>query len=426
MDLISGPAIPGNLRQMNRLTVLRALRASGPTTIPAIATQTGISRPTVAKVIGELEDAGLAAQVGRAPIGSTGGKPGTLHRFNASGVRSGAVFLRVDTVQVAIMDGNARVLARAEHPLGGDRRPEPVLALIVEALTALLQELALQPADLLGIGVGVPGITSYHTGVIHLAPHLPEWSEVPLGALLAQRMDVAVWIDNDCHVQALAERHFGRGQDVQDFVSVQSGIGLSAAFYFDGDLYRGHADTAGEIGHMIVEENGQPCVCGSRGCWETIASTTRLVDDVCQMTDGSWALPPWLLTLAPTAQACANERPLAPDQVTALARVIFQAAHIGQPEAVEAVTLHAQRFGIGLCNLVNIVNPRRIIIWGESLAGGELFLVTVRAWIKKNALSRPRASCEVVFSSLKHDVGLIGAGTLAIDALFEGTFTERM
>lgn len=421
MDLIAGPAIPGNLRQMNRLTILRMLRASGPTTIPAIATFTGISRPTVAKVISELEASDLAIPVGLAPIGSTGGKPGTLYRFNASGVRSGAVFLRVDTVQVAIIDGDARVLARADHPLGADRRPEPVLTMIVDALTALLRELSLRLEDLLGIGVGVPGITSYHTGMVHFAPHLPEWSEVELGPLLAQRLAVAVWVDNDCHVQALAERHFGQGQDVADFISVQSGIGLSAAFYLDGDLYRGHADTAGEIGHMIVEEYGQMCACGSQGCWETLASTTRLVDDVCRTPDGDWSVPSWLSAIAHSS----GDRPPGPDRVTTLAYAIFQAAREGQPEAVAAIILHAQRFGIGLCNLVNILNPRRIIIWGESLAAGELFLITVRAWIKQYALKLPRAYCEVVFSTLGEDVGLIGAGSLAIDALFEGTFTER-
>ena len=112
------------------------------------------------------------------------------------------------------------------------------------------------------------------------------------GSDLAERLDTYVWVDNDCHVQALAERHFGLGQEVSNFASVQSGIGLSAAFYFDGALYRGHSDTAGEIGHMTVVKDGLPCACGNWGCWETVASTTHLLREA--YSAAGERLPAWV------------------------------------------------------------------------------------------------------------------------------------
>lgn len=109
-----------------------------------------------------------------------------------------------------------------------------------------------------------------------------------------------------------------------------------------------------------------------------------------------------------------------PEFVTSCAQAIFCAAQHGQPEAIELVLQHAQHFAIGVINLINILNPQRIIIWGESVAAGDLFLITVRKFVKMRALHGPRETCEIVFSHLNQDVGLIGAGTLAIDALFEG------
>src|SRR5215472_112146 len=126
---------------MNRLTILRLLREIGPTTKPALARQSGISRPTTSKVVDDLEVSGLAERIGMTQPASNGGKPGAIYRFNAGGVRSGAVFLRVDAVQVAIIDGNAHVHGRVDYPLVSDRHPEPVIALIVTSLKDLLAQL---------------------------------------------------------------------------------------------------------------------------------------------------------------------------------------------------------------------------------------------------------------------------------------------
>jgi predicted NBD/HSP70 family sugar kinase len=418
--LHEGPAVAGSLRIINRLTLLRLLRELGPISKPELSKRSGISRPTTAKVIDELEREGLAERVGKTQSTTKGGKPGVLYRFNADGVKSGAIFLRVDAVQVAIIDGNARILGKLESQLGTDKHPESVIALIVALLADLLKQLGLTTNDLLGIGIGVPGLASVHSGIVQFAPHLPEWSDVPLCAILTERLHIETWVDNDCHVQALAERHFGLGQDGRNFISVQSGIGLSAAFYLNGTLYRGPGDTAGEVGHMIVQADGRVCECGSRGCWETIASTTWLVDAACQETNGRYCLPDWLRVAGWANQEYRSIQDIDSSMITRCAQAIFQSALKGQSQAIELVRSHAFHFGIGLVNLVNIFNPQRIIIWGDDHAAGELFLQTVQDVVKTRALKHPREQCEIVFSRLGQEVGLIGAGSLALNALFEG------
>lgn len=395
---------------MNRLTVLRLLRKFGPITKPALAEYSRISRPTITKLVNELEEEGLAECVGVAAPTASGGKPGALYRFNAEGVRSAGVFLTVDAVRVALVNGNGRVLGRLERSLGQDRRPEPVMSVIVEALRDLLTSLHVTLAQLLGIGVGVPGLTSFATGVVHFAPHFPQWQDVPVREMLKARLGIEVWVDNDCHVQALAERHFGAGQSCTDFVTVESGIGVSAAFYLQDMLYRGAGETAGEIGHMTIQEDGPLCKCGNRGCWETLASTTWMVEQACQLGQAAW-LPKFI------REGEVVEK-LEPDVVNAFARAIFRAAQEGQAEAIDLVHRHAMHFGVGLATIINALNPQRIIIWGDSMKGGDLFLETVRAVVHQRALVRPREMCTIIFSSFVQDVGVIGAASLVIDALF--------
>lgn len=415
-SFLDGPAIPGNLRQLNRLTTLRLLHQSGPVTKPELARISGISRPTVAKVVDELEEEGLAERIGVTTPSASGGKPGALYRFNADGVRSGAIFFTVDTAHLAIVDAKARVLGKLELPLNTDRRPEPVIHLVTNAFQTLLASLQITANQLLGLGVGMPGLTSFRTGVVHFAPHFPQWHDVPLRARLQDQLGVDVWVDNDCHVRALAERHFGAGQTSSDFAIIESGIGISAAFYLQNMLYRGIGETAGEIGHMTIQEDGPLCECGNRGCWESLASTSWMVNQAYQQKSSHQL--DWLVLPKRRREMGDKENTIEPQIINVVANSIFRAANAGQPEAINMVRQHATHFGIGVASLINTLNPQRIIIWGDSVAGGDLFLETVRMVVRQRALKRPRELCEIVLSSLPQDIGVIGAASLVIDALF--------
>ncbi|MGO8947769.1 MAG: ROK family protein [Ktedonobacterales bacterium] len=401
------------------LSVLHLLRDRGQASAAMLAEAAHLSLPATSGLVDELELCGLVERVATADP-SRGTDDSRMYRLRPGGVRSGAVLVSVDTVQVAVIDAGAELLGSLYRPLGTDKRPDAVIGLIVKALKELLFRLRLSASDLLGVGIGVPGLTSFHSGIVHFAPHLPQWSEVPLGTRLEEQLRTSVWVDNDSHVQALAERYFGLGQDGGEFVTVQSGIGLSAAFYLDGTLYRGPRDTAGEIGHMIVQEDGRLCDCGSWGCWETIASITWLVDEACRAEDGNFRLPDWLDIPKFAEQDYQSIWDIEPSVVRLAAHAIFQAANQGRQEAIALVRQHGTYFGIGLANLANMLNAQRIIIWGDDIAAGEIFLETVRDSVSKRALGHPGKTCEIVFSKLGHDVALIGAGCLAIDALFGG------
>jgi predicted NBD/HSP70 family sugar kinase len=225
---------------------------------------------------------------------------------------------------------------------------------------------------------------------------------VPLGQWLFDALQVPVLLDNESHVQALAEYYRGKGADCDSLICVETGIGLAAAFLFDGQLYRGTGNTAGEVGHMTIQEDGPLCECGNRGCWEVLASTTWLAEQARQvLQSGRQSRIPLL------------------DEIKAQAAAVYAAALTGDALALELVGAHGRHFGTGIANLINALNPKRIILHGESIAAGPPFLQAVHEVVQERTLKRPREMVEIVFSDLGDDVGLIGATSLVMEAFFQ-------
>lgn len=396
------PAVPGSLRYLNRLTIMQLLRAEGPISKADLARNSAISLPTVSKVIDDLHANGLAEVIGTTTPSARGGKRARLYRFNGKAIRVGAVLMALDGVSAAICNGEADFLLKAFRAFGADRSPKTVSATIVSLLKELLAELSLTPRDLLGVGIGVPGLVDSAKGIVNFIPHLKGWHNVRLGLWLIDALQVPVLLDNESHVQALAEYYWGKGADCDSLICVETGIGLAAAFLFDGQLYRGTGNTAGEVGHMTIQEDGPPCECGNLGCWEVLASITWLANQARQaLQSGRQSSIPVL------------------EQVKAQAAAVYAAALAGDALALELVRSHGKHFGTGIANLINALNPRRIILHGESVAGGLPFLQAVLQVVQQRTLKRPGKLVEIVFSDLGDDVGLIGATSLVMESLFQ-------
>jgi predicted NBD/HSP70 family sugar kinase len=155
---------------------------------------------------------------------------------------------------------------------------------------------------------------------------------------------------------------------------------------------------------MTIQENGPLCECGNRGCWEVLASITWLAHQARQaLQSGRQSRIPLL------------------DEVKAQAAAIYAAALDNDALALELVNAHGRHFGTGIANLINVLNPKRIILHGESVAGGPPFLQAVRQVVQERTLKRPREMVEIVFSDLGDEVGLIGAASLVMETFFQST-----
>ena len=394
------PSTARDLRRTNRSAILRELLFAGESTRQALAGRTGLSAATVGLVIADLLDEGLVHEVGTQE--SNGGRPRTLVRMAPDrgvtiGVDIGERGVRVEAFDLA-WQRRADVFVDA-----GPDVPDPaaVVASIVEAVDAVLDAARIGSAQLLGVGVSVPGVVERgDDSVVHAVAF--GWDDVPLGRLLRDAIDAPVVVDNGAKTMGQAEMWFGAGRGAEDAVIALLGIGVGAAVFTDGRLYRGSQSSAGEWGHAPIVVGGEACRCGSQGCLEAYVGELTLLR--------RWA------ALDPESSAAAGRDT---DRLDAL----FAAA-VDEGAARQVVEGMGEHLGAGLATLINLFNPQRIVLAGSvGLRLTPTILDMIRSRAGRYSLRQPFESVEIVQGQLGHDAVALGAATLVVDGLLAHGFS---
>ncbi|NNU28004.1 ROK family transcriptional regulator [Isoptericola sediminis] len=261
--------LPEHARAHNRSLVLQHLFHEGPTSRAGLSRSTGLTRVTVSDLVGVLLAEGLVEELGTQP-GRRVGKPAILVGMRTDAYQIVGLDLSDDTVlRGAVLTLTGEAVDRQVLPVDG-RRGQDLVDLLARFARRLVAS-ATRPV--IGIGVGSPGVVD-DTGRVVEAPNV-EWSDLPLAALLTDRLGLPVHVANDANSAALAEYTYGGGGDSMIVLTVGKGVG--AGVMVDGARVHGAGDAAGELGHVtVVEEGGQPCACGRRGCLETVLSAPAL------------------------------------------------------------------------------------------------------------------------------------------------------
>jgi predicted NBD/HSP70 family sugar kinase len=294
----------------------------------------------------------------------------------------------VDSIAAAIVGLGGETLAHV-------RLDRPRMELSVDDVVADLAALAAElrgRADwrIVGIGVAVAGIVRRSDGMVAMAPNLG-WIDVPLGARLARALSVAVPIStmNDADAGVLGEHRRGAAVGIDNVLFISGEVGIGGGLVIDGRLMTGAAGYAGEIGHLPVNPNGAPCRCGSIGCWETEVGERVL--------------------LARAGHAGDEGR----EGIDA----VLREAAAGSPIALAAIDHVGRWLGIGIAGLVNVLNPRLVILGGPN--GRLLPFIGARldAELERFALRASRSLVRVVPASLGIEAPLVGAAEMAFDPL---------
>jgi glucokinase len=302
-----------------------------------------------------------------------------------------------------LVDQDLRVHHRVQGPV--DRRdPLTLLDSVQNAVQALINE---APGEVSAVGFGIPSLIDRRTGTSVVAINLP-LDHLPFEALMAERLDLPVAVDNDGNVAALAEHRAGAAVGVDDMLLLTIGTGIGGGLILNGRLYRGSIGSGAELGHMVIALDGPPCQgnCPNNGCLETMASGTALARE---------------------ARRIAAERPdtalgqalIAGREVDG--RLVTELAHDGDPAALAVLDLIGLRLGVALSSYVNIFNPELIVLGGGVMAAGEMILEPVRTQIAQRALPPSRDNVRVVPAYFGPEASMIGAAALAFDALGAGT-----
>ncbi|WP_118082516.1 ROK family transcriptional regulator [Streptomyces sp. CC0208] len=391
-----------DLRRGNRTAVLQRLYFDGPMSRFELAPATGLSGGSISNVVAELVADGLVEEAGT--VESDGGRPRTLLRVAPSGGHMIGVDVGETRVRVELFDLTLTELARTERPLerhGYD--VEVVVGHIRDGIAEVLAGTDVTPEQLLGVGIGVPGIVARTPGqgaVVH--GQTMGWDAVPLESLLRSTCElpdsIPYFIDNGARTLGQAELWFGAGRGSRNAVVVLFGSGIGACLVTEGVEY----GRALEWGHVTVRVRGRRCRCGALGCLEAYAGAGALVD--------RW-------------REAGGRPPEGTDEETALAALLAAAHPAGNaeadPVALAVLEETAEYVGAGLSDLVNLFQPERILIGGwAGLQLGPRFLPAVRRYADAYALRHPAERVSIDLGKLGPDAVTVGAASLPLADLF--------
>jgi glucokinase len=296
------------------------------------------------------------------------------------------------------VDAELNVHHRAHRAApGGDR-----MAVLDRVVSAVEEARAAVGGEIRAVGFGIPSLMDQRRGVAVTTVHLPI-TDVPFHDLMAERLGVPVHVDNDANVAMLAEHRFGAAAGAQHAALLTLGTGIGGAFVVDGRLVRGALGAAGEFGHMVVDADGLPChgSCPNRGCLETVASGTALA----RLAGEEAAADPG----GRLGRALAGGLLLSGALVTEL-------AHDGDPAAARCLRRVGEGLGVGIANVVNILNPEVVVVGGGVIAAGDLLLAPAREVVAARALSPSKDLVRIVPARFGAESGMLGAAVLALDA----------
>ncbi len=295
----------------------------------------------------------------------------------------GAVDIGGTKIAVGMVDDDGKVLARRQCPTDPDGGYANALGNIREMLRVTA---AAANTQISGIGIGSTGPLFALTGEFGDVNFFPNWKgENPVNDL-ANIFQVQAAMENDGDAAALGEAGWGAGRNKQRLMYVTLGTGIGTGFIVDGQLYRGVDASHPEVGHHLIDPSGPPCVCGFRGCWESMAAGPAMAD--------------WLKKEAP-----ANY----PHREDLTAKRICELARAGDEWARRSVDRETYYLGLGLANLVTIFAPDAIVLGGSIMKSADLFLDGIRKIIHESCRLVPSDRTELTLASLGEDSNLIGA-----------------
>jgi predicted NBD/HSP70 family sugar kinase len=376
------------MRELNEQIVLNLIRQDGPISRAELARRSNLSRSTVSNIIAPLLAARIVCETGTGD--SRGGRRPIMIEFNYQSSFVIGVEIGTTTLTVLLTDLAAAILRRVQASFDIAAGPGAGIALVVKLIDEALASAGLAASAIVGVGVGVPGPLASATGRPIAPPVMPGWHDVPLRALLEQKLGLRVFLENDANLGALAEQRWGAARGWRNVAYVYLGSsGIGAGLLLDGRLFRGDIGSAGEIGHLVLDEDGPPCPCGSFGCLEAVAGT------------------PALLTRA-------RAEGLPTDDVEELIDLAYQ----GEVRATTIIREAGEHLGVAIASLVNMINPGCVVIGGGLAAAGDTLLEPLRATLRRRGLPVAAEHVVIMPGALGEDVVAIGAVTIVVRHAF--------
>ncbi|MFD1848586.1 ROK family transcriptional regulator [Oceanobacillus bengalensis] len=384
------------VKKENKALVLETISEHSPISRADIANVTGLNKGTVSSLVNELIEEQLINESG--PGKSSGGRRPVMLLFNQFAGYSIGIDLGVNYLLGVLTDlkGNICFEKRVKF---NNLTYEEILEEICKIVDSLTTSAPESPYGIVGIGVGVPGIVNKDSKIL-LAPNL-NWRNIELKAVLEEKFNVPVVIENEANAGAYGEKKFGAGKDYHNVVYVSVGIGIGVGLILNGKLYRGNNGFSGEFGHMTIEVDGAKCSCGNEGCWELYASENTLLKNA------------------------ARAEIKAPQDEDLTLEYLMDLAENGDADTINLFKDIGKYLGVGINNIINIFNPEQVII-GNRMAVAEAYMEdSLKNWIHEQALWFSQKDLKIDFSQLSTHSTALGVAAFSVQNFLKNSIHEE-
>lgn len=302
-------------------------------------------------------------------------------------------------MRVGMVTSDGRMVHRLILPTRVNLGLDKVVERIIKAIQEVINQTIVPGNQIKGIGIGSPGTINIQSGIIISSPNFPKWKQVPLKHMIEEKLSIPTFMDNDANAFAFGEKWVGAGKEVQSLVCLTLGTGVGGGIILNGRIWHGADGMAAEIGHMTVLPDGLKCNCGNYGCLESYASASSIVRRVCN------AIQSGKLTMV-LDYAKGNLENITSD-------LVYQAALKGDELAIHIMNETATFLGIGIANLINLLNPEMIVVGGGLTNAWDIIYPVTLKEVQKRALSEVAKRVKIVRASLGDNSGIIGAAGIA-------------
>nr|WP_042436493.1 ROK family transcriptional regulator [Streptacidiphilus albus] len=381
---VDTPGSQSSLHRANLERVLRAVRMAGSLTQAEIARSTGLSAATVSNIVRELKEAGTVVVT---PTSSGGRRARSVSLSADAGIVVGVDFGH-SHLRVAVGNLAHRVLAEESEPIDTDASADEGFGRAEALVTRLLEQTGFRTEKVIGVGLGVPGPIDGETGALGSTAILPGWTGIAPGQELSARLGMQVYVDNDANLGALGELVWGAGRGLSDLAYIKVASGVGAGLVISGQIYRGPGGTAGEIGHITLDESGPVCRCGNRGCLETFVAARHILNLLSSSHGADLTVPK-----------------------------VVQLAQRGDLGCRRVLADAGRQIGTGVANLCNLLNPRRVILGGDLAEAGDLVLDPIRESVARYAIPSAARQLSVVPGTLGGRAEVLGALALVMSEM---------
>ncbi|GIO68098.1 ROK family transcriptional regulator [Paenibacillus cookii] len=369
------------IKRKNRTTVFEIIKNHSPLSRAEIARLTGMSPTTVSRIVAELDHLDFMHEIEQET--TSVGRKAILLKVNPKSVLSVGVEIDKTAIRIGAVDLDGSVIGGKSIARNAEESSEATLGSIAAGINALIDDERLDRRRIVGIGVGLPGIIDHAGGKAVLSAQLG-WKQADIAGLLKERTGLAAAVDNELKVKSLAEHMYGAAKGSKRSVLIGFGSGVGSSLIIDGDIYRGESNSAGEVGHTVVDPGGLRCDCGKKGCLQTYIAEAALIEQASRVK--------------PVASL---------DE-------LFQARRDGERWAADIVDRAMAFIAVTIGNVACMYNPDTVILTGKLVER----YPEVRAFIAEKCMSEYvweplRGTFRIAYSAFEQDGVIIGSGLLA-------------